>query len=229
MTMSQFALRWILMSEAVSCVIPGAKRPDQVEENCRAADSPAPRRDHAPGARDLRPAHHAGRAPALVIRRRSLVDRIQTSESTSPPREAGYALLVLAWFIVPLFTKTPATLVPPLLPVSFLDSAPGAIIPFLLVACVVSPIPLLAVFKIAAPFLESRIPSITDPKRIVAIVLDILLSGLVLATLAIHLFKEASGPATSASSPPSPGPSSRLRDRQHALRRLSHRRPREAG
>jgi len=39
-TMSQFALRWILMSEAVSCVIPGAKRPGQVEENCRAADLP---------------------------------------------------------------------------------------------------------------------------------------------------------------------------------------------
>jgi len=38
MTMSQFALRWILMSDAVSCVIPGAKRPQQVEENCRAAD-----------------------------------------------------------------------------------------------------------------------------------------------------------------------------------------------
>ena len=40
MTMSQFALRWILMSEAVSCVIPGAKRPGQVEENCSAADFP---------------------------------------------------------------------------------------------------------------------------------------------------------------------------------------------
>jgi aryl-alcohol dehydrogenase-like predicted oxidoreductase len=40
MTMTQFALRWILMSDAVSCVIPGAKRSDQVEENCRAADTP---------------------------------------------------------------------------------------------------------------------------------------------------------------------------------------------
>jgi aryl-alcohol dehydrogenase-like predicted oxidoreductase len=40
MTMSQFALRWILMSAAVSCVIPGAKRPDQVEDNCRAAGFP---------------------------------------------------------------------------------------------------------------------------------------------------------------------------------------------
>jgi aryl-alcohol dehydrogenase-like predicted oxidoreductase len=40
-TMSQFALRWILMSDAVSCVIPGAKRPEQVEDNCRAADLPS--------------------------------------------------------------------------------------------------------------------------------------------------------------------------------------------
>jgi aryl-alcohol dehydrogenase-like predicted oxidoreductase len=40
MTMTQFALRWILMSDAVSCVIPGAKRPEQVEENCRAASVP---------------------------------------------------------------------------------------------------------------------------------------------------------------------------------------------
>jgi aryl-alcohol dehydrogenase-like predicted oxidoreductase len=40
-TMTQFALRWILMFDAVTCAIPGAKRPAQVEENCRAADLPA--------------------------------------------------------------------------------------------------------------------------------------------------------------------------------------------
>lgn len=38
MTMSQLALRWILMSPAVTCAIPGAKRPSQVEENVKAAD-----------------------------------------------------------------------------------------------------------------------------------------------------------------------------------------------
>jgi aryl-alcohol dehydrogenase-like predicted oxidoreductase len=37
-TMAQFALRWILMYDAVSCTIPGAKRPSQVEDNCAAAD-----------------------------------------------------------------------------------------------------------------------------------------------------------------------------------------------
>lgn len=40
MTMTQMALRWILMSPAVTCAIPGAKRPAQVEENAGAADQP---------------------------------------------------------------------------------------------------------------------------------------------------------------------------------------------
>lgn len=39
-TMAQLALRWILMFDAVTCAIPGAKRPSQVEENVRAADLP---------------------------------------------------------------------------------------------------------------------------------------------------------------------------------------------
>jgi aryl-alcohol dehydrogenase-like predicted oxidoreductase len=40
MTMTQFALRWILMFDAVSCVIPGAKNATQAEENIRAGDFP---------------------------------------------------------------------------------------------------------------------------------------------------------------------------------------------
>jgi len=39
-TLPQFALRWILMFKAVSCAIPGAKRPSQAEENIHAADFP---------------------------------------------------------------------------------------------------------------------------------------------------------------------------------------------
>ncbi len=40
-TMPQFALRWILMFDAITCVIPGAKRPAQVVDNIAAADLPA--------------------------------------------------------------------------------------------------------------------------------------------------------------------------------------------
>jgi aryl-alcohol dehydrogenase-like predicted oxidoreductase len=39
-TMSQLALRWILMFDAVTCAIPGGKRPDQVSDNCRASGLP---------------------------------------------------------------------------------------------------------------------------------------------------------------------------------------------
>jgi aryl-alcohol dehydrogenase-like predicted oxidoreductase len=40
-TMAAFALRWILMNDAVTCAIPGAKNPQQVNSNVSAADLPA--------------------------------------------------------------------------------------------------------------------------------------------------------------------------------------------
>lgn len=40
MTMAQLALRWILMFDAVSCAIPGAKNPAQAEGNAKASDFP---------------------------------------------------------------------------------------------------------------------------------------------------------------------------------------------
>jgi len=48
-TMAQFALRWILMFDGVTCTIPGAKRPAQVEENC-GADDVAPLSEETMGA-----------------------------------------------------------------------------------------------------------------------------------------------------------------------------------
>ena len=39
-TLAQLALRWILMHPAVSCAIPGAKRPQQVDDNLAAAQMP---------------------------------------------------------------------------------------------------------------------------------------------------------------------------------------------
>ena len=40
MSMAQFALRWILAHDAVSCTIPGAKNPEQAVANARASDLP---------------------------------------------------------------------------------------------------------------------------------------------------------------------------------------------
>jgi len=41
MSMSQFALRWILMFDAVTCAIPGGKTPQQIADNCASSDAPA--------------------------------------------------------------------------------------------------------------------------------------------------------------------------------------------
>lgn len=41
MSMAQLALRWILMHEAVTCAIPGAKNQEQAMSNTRASDLPA--------------------------------------------------------------------------------------------------------------------------------------------------------------------------------------------
>lgn len=53
MTMTQFALRWILMFDAVTCAIPGGKRPDQVEGNSSASDLPPLTEEQMAAVRDL--------------------------------------------------------------------------------------------------------------------------------------------------------------------------------
>ena len=52
-TMAQFALKWILMHDAISCTIPGAKCPSQVEDNCRASDLPDLSEEVMVGIRDI--------------------------------------------------------------------------------------------------------------------------------------------------------------------------------
>src|SRR5690606_7715274 len=57
MTLAQYALRWILMHEAVTCAIPGAKRPAQVDENFTAADLPPLSSEVMAGVRDVYDRH----------------------------------------------------------------------------------------------------------------------------------------------------------------------------
>ena len=66
-TLAQLALRWILMFDAVSTAIPGAKTPEQARANAAAADLP-PLSDETMDADRgaLRRADRAARPPALV-------------------------------------------------------------------------------------------------------------------------------------------------------------------
>ena len=49
----QAALRWILMFDAVTCAIPGAKRPPQAEQNFSAADLPALSNEAMQGVKEI--------------------------------------------------------------------------------------------------------------------------------------------------------------------------------
>jgi aryl-alcohol dehydrogenase-like predicted oxidoreductase len=52
-SLAQYALRWILMFDAVSCVIPGASRQDQIVNNAAASDMPALTPDQMAGVREI--------------------------------------------------------------------------------------------------------------------------------------------------------------------------------
>lgn len=56
-TMAQIALRWILMFDAVTCAIPGAKNPDQARDNVEAANLPALSDEQMQTIRDLYDQH----------------------------------------------------------------------------------------------------------------------------------------------------------------------------
>jgi aryl-alcohol dehydrogenase-like predicted oxidoreductase len=56
-TLAQFALRWILMFPAVTCAIPGAKRPSQAEDNAAAADLPPIPRETMDNIREIYDRH----------------------------------------------------------------------------------------------------------------------------------------------------------------------------
>ncbi|HEV7401528.1 MAG TPA: aldo/keto reductase [Chthoniobacteraceae bacterium] len=60
-TLAQFALRWILMFDAVTCAIPGGKTPQQVMDNARAASLPALTPDQMAGVRSIYGRYARGR------------------------------------------------------------------------------------------------------------------------------------------------------------------------
>ena len=64
--MAQLALRWILMFDAVTCAIPGAKRPSQAEDNIAAASLPALSPEAMAAAQDVYEDDQAARTSAVV-------------------------------------------------------------------------------------------------------------------------------------------------------------------
>jgi adenylate cyclase len=105
--------------------------------------------------------------------------------------EAVFSLVILAWALLPLALKS-ANLMPVLsLPFSSFDGTPrsgfGSVI---WVVAVFIPI-LLAVFKLAAFFLEDLLPAAADPRRPLSALLSVAESGLVIGALVAYIIEFA--------------------------------------
>ena len=84
MSMAQLALRWILMFDAVSCAIPGGKRPGQVPENCLRSDQPPIDREAMAAIRRIYNENSFQRTS-------SLVDHVGAVQASLQGERAGFA------------------------------------------------------------------------------------------------------------------------------------------
>jgi len=109
--------------------------------------------------------------------------------------EILYSVVVLAWIVVPavppLSSYFPGIMSTPYLP--FSDFA-GSVLPLpasIAVGVAVFLPGVISLFKLASPFIASRAPSIADPARSKALLLSVLQSAFVLASIVYYLFEYA--------------------------------------
>lgn len=106
--------------------------------------------------------------------------------------EALYAVVVLAWVILPFFDRTLGAYSLLELPVSLAGAPPREFFPFIPLAVLVGVVPLIAVWKLASVFLARRLPVAADPTRILPAILDFIVSGAVIAAVLLHVIAFAS-------------------------------------
>lgn len=114
--------------------------------------------------------------------------------------EAFYSLIVLLWVLFPLFSKAEGIMPTLYLPFRKVVGAP-AIVSGLWSIAVFIPA-LVALFKLAAYFIEDFIPAAADPRRTLASILSFVESTLVILAIAFYVVEYAKSPAFfSAASP----------------------------
>jgi class 3 adenylate cyclase len=100
--------------------------------------------------------------------------------------EAAYALLILAWFALPLLAPRAGLIPVSALPFRLYGGPPARTVPLVLTGAVVYLIPLIALLKIAGLFLGRFFPALWQPTRTVPILLNVLGSASAVAVMVIH-------------------------------------------
>ena len=107
--------------------------------------------------------------------------------------EIAYSVIVIAWYVLPYLLPSVGGYNPLLLANILYGSPPRQPGPWLAITAITWIIPVLCVWKIAAVFLRQRFQFITDPRTSLAILVNVVSSGLVIALLifATHRYIKA--------------------------------------
>jgi adenylate cyclase len=117
---------------------------------------------------------------------------------TVPPAKAGfqaveavYAVLIIAWYLLPFVRPDLAGLAPRTLAATLYGTPPSQPPAFVIVMVLAYLLPLICLWKIAALFLARKLAFLADPERPVPIVMNIVSSGIVVAFVILHLVRVA--------------------------------------
>ena len=105
--------------------------------------------------------------------------------------EAVYAVLVLAWYVLPFFSPSLGGFNPLRLADTLFGSSPTQGGAWALVTVLAYAVPVICAWKLAAFFLEKQLPVLADPDRFFSIALNLISSGIVVALVVVHLVDQA--------------------------------------
>ena len=115
--------------------------------------------------------------------------------------EITYSLALLAWFFVPLYLKLPGLYTPLDVPLELAGPQAGGAVRIALTILVLLT-PALRLYKLLCPFLDRSRPGLADPRHTFPILISLVSSTLVLATILSHVLVHAGNRSYFAASSP---------------------------
>jgi class 3 adenylate cyclase len=101
--------------------------------------------------------------------------------------ELGYAVILIAWYLLPYFTATLGPFNPLQLAGSVYGSPPREAGPWIVVTIITWLVPVICLWKIAAFFLRDRLPALANATWPIPILMNVVSSALVILMLVIHV------------------------------------------
>jgi adenylate cyclase len=116
--------------------------------------------------------------------------------------EVVYGIIVLLWYILPLFVPSLGGFDPLTLASTLYGSPPAQAGAWVLVSILAWAAPILCIWKIASFFLHKPVPFLADPEQFLPILFNLIISGIVVALVVLHMVNQAQSAKYFAALPP---------------------------